>query len=158
MSAERLLWHFTKSDSQAEARNKDTWCLEGVSTGLKDRDRGLVWLACEASSAMLLGLSSSLISTLLRETQPRTPGVPVGLDPFCWLVSIQWGLAVTAAAILTLPNWTAGGSLKCLQVDWPDADLWIELLFSWECKWDLLQRTISKQVHFPCILSSHYLW
>ena len=44
--------------------------------------------------------------------------------------------------------------MKCLGVDWGVvADLWTELLISRKYRWKLLQRTIPKQVHFPCILS-----
>ena len=44
--------------------------------------------------------------------------------------------------------------MKCLGVDWGAvADLWTELLISRKYRWKLLQRTIPKQVHFPCILS-----
>ena len=44
--------------------------------------------------------------------------------------------------------------MKCLGVDWGAvADLWTELLISRKYRWKLLQRTILKQVLFPCILS-----
>lgn len=58
--------------------------------------------------------------------QPRTsPGIPVGPGRSCSLVRSR-GLAVSAGqchccrsvfAILTLPNRTAGVSMRCLQVD-----------------------------------------
>ena len=44
--------------------------------------------------------------------------------------------------------------VKCLWVDWAaTADLWTDLLISQQHRWDLRQRTICKQVHFPHILS-----
>ena len=101
---------------------------------------------------MLLG---SLIFTLLREMKPRTfPGIPLG--PSCWLV-LKLRPAVSARqcnwcwfmfAIQTLPNWL-------LVYPWSVCK-WIELPLltcAWQHRWDLLQRTISKQVHFPQILS-----
>ena len=38
-------------------------------------------MACRASSTMLLGLLSLLISALLREAQPRSSAVPVSPGP-----------------------------------------------------------------------------
>ena len=53
-------------------------------------------------------------------------------------------------AIPTLPNWIFGILMKYLWMDWAAAaDLWTKLLISWQRRWDLLQRTLSEQVHFP---------
>jgi hypothetical protein len=55
----------------------------------------------------------------------------------CWLCHCCWFVF----AIITLLNWTAGVSMKCLWVDWAaSADLWIELQISWQCRRDLLKN------------------
>ena len=79
------------------------------------------------------------------------------------LVTPGWGLALSARlchhcwfifAILTLSTYTTGIPLKCFWVDQvTTADLWTELPKSWKHRSDLFQRTISKQVYVPCILS-----
>ena len=62
------------------------------------------------------------------------------------------GCATTAAILKRLP-WTTSIPIKCLLMDWvAAAGLWAELLISWQHRWDLLQITISKQVH-PAPLS-----
>jgi hypothetical protein len=61
---------------------------------------------------------------------------------------------ITAVANPILPSWTAGVSVKCLQMDQAAAaDLWTELRISKQYRRELLQRTLLKQVHFPGILS-----
>jgi hypothetical protein len=52
-----------------------------------------------------------VIFAFLREGQLRTSGVPTSPS---WLSLLG---PVTAVANLTLPYWTAGVSVKCLQVD-----------------------------------------
>ena len=64
-------------------------------------------LPVELAVQMLVALTSSVISTLLKEARLKPSGIPIDLGPFCWFM----------LAILTLPHWTAGISVKSLQVD-----------------------------------------
>ena len=120
--------------------------------GSINRTQWTVRGACIASFAMLRGLESLLIVTSLREAQQRTSG-----GHSCWLL-LTWlrpgwlfllDPAITAA-ILTLLNWTAGilwSICKWIQlnpVNWTADFLTTQI--------GLLQRTISKQVHFSRIL------
>lgn len=122
-----------------------------------DSDGGLTWLTCIVSFATLLGFESDL---------HFKRGM---VKNFFWYPWWSWSLLLThanlakacllgcaaTAAIETVLNWTAGISMKyevlvsglscrCWSVTWT--------VISWQCKWNLLQRTFSKQVHFPYIL------
>ena len=128
---------------------KIPWSTGGIwreYKGLNGQWRWATILTC-LHSKMLVGLSSSLIFPPLIEAQQRTTS---DILP-AWLFSY----VLTPANILTLLNWTAGMSMKCLRVDWP-ADHCSPMPDKY--RWNLLQRTISKQVYFfPCILSLLHL-
>ena len=99
-------------------------------------------LCCESHSKELLLLVSGLVLIApadLAETWLFLLGHVTAADS-CLLSQHYWtGLLVY--------SWS-------IQEDWlAAADLWTKRLISWQCRLDLLQRTISKQVHFPCSLS-----
>lgn len=168
----RLTWSFADSHwgkTHGERRQvEDTWCLEGVLKKPQWTVRG----ACIASSVMLLGLKSLLILALLREAWQRpSPGilggsghscslVPIKLRPGCLCQVVPPLLVLVCYIITRLDCWyireVFASRLSC--------HCWFlctQLLTSWQCKWDLLQRTISKQIHLLCILMTflfHYLW
>jgi hypothetical protein len=136
----------------AEASSvEDVWYLEGIKRTrwtVTETELGLpveravqlllvsgfhwFWFHCERHSQNFWHSCWSLLLTLAKAE--------------AWL-SLQG--PTTAAAILTLLNWTADISVKCLRVDPAITADSCEL----NCWWELLQRTISKQVHFPCVLS-----
>ena len=65
---------------------------------------------------------------------------------------------VSSLAKQTIMNWTAGVSIKCLQVDpAASAKLGAELPISRQHRWELFQRTLSKQVHFAVSFLFHHL-
>lgn len=114
-------------------------------------ERGTLRLANRAGCATLASLKSLLIFTCWeRHSGELLVFLVLAVVPptdLCWF---GWDLAVSARlcyccwlvfAVLTLLNCIAGVSP------------WTELLISWQLRWDLLQGTISKQLHFPCILS-----
>ena len=72
-------------------------------------------------------------------------------EPETWLFRLG---STTATDSYLLSGLYQPGLLKCPPVDRAaTADLWTELPISRQHRWKLLQRTISKQVHFPCTLS-----
>lgn len=116
-------------------------------------------------------------------------GVYIGLNrqPWAWLACVfssHWGTAENFSWFSADMGWGWGLATParlCHCCCYPDtteldcwcihevfvsgwaaiADQWTELLISWQCRQDLLQRTFSKQVHFPCNLIAsllHYLW
>jgi hypothetical protein len=113
------------------------------------------WIACRASRATHLGLSVAAPHLVERGTAENCSWCPRQSKPSCWLSNATeaW-LSLLGRAILLLPwlpvySWSV---CKWIELLLP-ANLWTELLISRQCKWDLLQKTISKQVHFPSILS-----
>ena len=107
---------------------------------------------------MLVGLTSLLIFELLREAQwgllltfLLTLVSPAYSCRFCWYLIVPARLCHCCCYPDTpkLDCWN-----KCLWVDRATAaDLCTELLLSWQHWRELLQRTISKHIHFPCILA-----
>ena len=118
----------------------------------------------EACLLAQLALQRFLVSGLHRSPlhleevgQRMSPGIPAGPGPSCWLMQRPCCYPNTT-------EWDCWYIVTCLQVDQAAAaaaaDLWTELLTSWQSKWDLLQRTIAKQVHFSYILITflfHYV-
>jgi hypothetical protein len=95
-------------DAHAEARHmEDMGCLEG-----RNRTQ-----CCDRNRAWLAGTANSI--PWERHSQRTSPGVPCG--PSCWFKPrLRPGCLlgpVTAVADLSLLNWTAGASERCLRVD-----------------------------------------
>lgn len=146
-----LWWLLTAEWRQLiQTHIQDTWWDQshGHMTfgGSRDRTQGhpWAWLACISSFCCE------------RHSWERLLVLPADL-------SGGWGLTIPArpchgCCYPTLPNWTAGVSRKGLRVDRATpADLWTELQISRQCRQDLLQRTISKRVHFPVSFLFYYL-
>ena len=82
----------------------------------------------------------------------------------CWSLLLTWAEAEAEAwlallgrvtAVANSGYWTAGVSVKCLQVDRAAAACWP---VNWTADFQTTQtgvapKNLSKQVHFPCILS-----
>jgi hypothetical protein len=173
MLADRDSWSFAKTDSRA--RHMCWGKTHGGHVMFAESMTRTQQTVTEAELGLLIDLTlqSFLLShvccsslCLERHSQELLLVSLVVLMPpadSCWFRMRLFLLGcTTAAAILTLLNLTVGVSVKCLWVDRAAAaDLWTELLTSWQRRWDLFQRTISKQVHFPHILITFlfpYLW
>lgn len=145
--------------AETDPRAEERPMFRGYEQNFTDNDRGWAWLAGIASCAELV-LESSLIFTSLREAQQRT-GVPAG--PSCWLV-LRLSLAVSARPYhcccypdsIKLDCWfirevfTSGSSCHCWPVNWTASFQTAQTRVA--------PKNLSNQVHFPLILSSHYLW
>lgn len=117
------------------------------------------WAVIEAELGLLIELAvqgllvpclcwSSLCGKRTADNFPLLPTCAMGE---AWLLLLGHA---SAAVNLTLPNWTIDVSVKCLQMDlvrvlapdnWTADILTIQFAF--------LQRILSKEVHFACILS-----
>lgn len=142
---------------------EDMWCLEGVWTRLSGR----WWWACIATFATRLCLHWSSLCWERHDRELCLASQPVLVNPAdsaeVWLFLLGSAIAANSCLLSWLLNWTAG----ILAIgDW---NLPKELLpnhiqqslsvssgwtcccwFLWsELMMDLLQRTISKQVHLP---------
>lgn len=119
-------------------------------------------------TSQLLSLQASFLLKLVKEASfsPRTfRGVPVGPGSSpdsaeAWLSLLGSATAADFVfASLTLPNWTACASMKCLWVDWAAAATCeLQRLISWQ--WDgicskeqFLNRSTS-----PVSFLFYYLW
>jgi hypothetical protein len=116
----------------------------GYKHNLTDSVRSRAWLAYRASCAMLVDLG---FPEKRHSWEPFQASLWIPPADSCQ----DWGLAVSARlchccwimfAIQTLPNWTAGVSMKCLPVDWAaSVNLWTELPISRQHRREWLQRT-----------------
>ena len=97
--------------------------MEGINrTAQSDGD--IAWLAVRARCAIIVGLMSSLLfanlSFLQRDTTENFSKCSywslllTRVEAEAWLSLLNH---VAAVANLTLPNWTAGASMRYLQVD-----------------------------------------
>jgi hypothetical protein len=139
---------------------KDTWCFEGIN-----RTQQTVM---EAELGLLIELAVQCLWVFPDLCFPEKGTA----STFSWhhflSLLVTWTKtearlpllsSVSAVANLTLPNWTACLSVKCLQVDWAvAAKLWTELLISRQHRWELLQRTFLNRSTSPILFLSHYLW
>jgi hypothetical protein len=141
----RVVWRQYKKDSTARERGWARFAYRASCAPLVDlflvfaalhfSERGTAKNSQRSSRSLLLTCAEAEAWLALLASATR-----------CWFLF----------AVPTLPYWTAGVSVKCLRVDHAAAaaaNLGTELLIFRQHRWKLLQRAISKQVHFPHILS-----
>lgn len=128
--------------AETDPRAEERPMFRGYEQNFTDNDRGWAWLAGIASCAeLVLNLHWSSLPWERHSRELVFLLVPPADLCWGWVWLSLLGL-ITAVAILTLSNWTAGLSVKCLPVDQAaTADLWTELPVSRQHKQELLQRT-----------------